>query len=305
MGYNYYIQVVPVLIVAPMYMAGKIEFGVITQSTIAFSQLLGGFSLIITQFQSISSFAAVATRIDALGHKVRELEDAPPPALQVVDGHDGLRFERVTLDDPEGTTLVRDLDLDIQRGTRLLVTGSQDQAKVAFFRATAGLWDHGSGRIVRPDANRICFLPERPYLPPGTLRDILSAPECTEAPGEPEMFEALQRLDLLGVLERIGGIDVERDWEDLLSLGEQQRFSIARALLIAPDYVMLDRVETALDDDRIEEVIGILDRAGITYVAIARSENLAAHFDRILELGHDGAWTLAPVKAASSLPKAS
>jgi putative ATP-binding cassette transporter len=92
MGYNYFIGVVPVLVVAPMYMRGDVEFGVISQSMIAFSQLLGGFSLIITQFQSISSFAAVASRVDAFSDKVRELSEAPPSELQVVDSDDGLRY---------------------------------------------------------------------------------------------------------------------------------------------------------------------------------------------------------------------
>jgi vitamin B12/bleomycin/antimicrobial peptide transport system ATP-binding/permease protein len=309
MGYNYFIQVVPVLVVAPMYMRGDVEFGVISQSMIAFAQLLGGFSLIISQFQSISSFTAVAARVDAFTDKAREMQSAPPGPLEVVDGDDGLRYEGVMLDDADARPLVRGLDLVVERGSRLLVAGSDEQAKIALFRATAGLWEHGRGRIVRPNPNRLCFVPERPYLPPGTLREILCAPECQEQPGEPEMFAALQTFDLLPTLERVGGIDVERDWDDVLSLGEQQRFALARVLLIAPDYVMLDRIETALESERVHAVLGIFEKAGITFVSISRTDADLPYFERVLELGGEiagqGAWTLHPAKVAQPLPKAS
>ncbi len=306
MGYNYYIQLVPVLIVAPLYIRGEVEFGVISQSTIAFAQLLGGFSLVITQFQSISSFTAVTARLDAFADKAREMETAPPPDLQVIDGNDGLRFENVTLEEPErGTALVRNLTVDVQRGSRLLVVGSEDQAKVALFRATAGLWEHGRGRNERPGARGRIVQPERPDLPPGTRRVGLCAPGCAEAPGEPEMLAVLDELGLLPTLERVGGMDVERDWDDILSLGELQRFSIARVLLIAPDFAMLDRIETALESERIHQVLGIFDRTGITYVSIARSDADRPYFERVLEIGARGEWTLHPAKVAEPLPKAS
>lgn len=306
MGYNYYIQLVPVFVVAPLYMRGEVEFGVITQATIAFAQLLGGFSLIITQFQSISSFTAVTARLDAFADKAREMDAAPLSPLQVVDGDDGLLFENVTLKNPEGdTTLVEGLDLSVQRGSRLLVVSSHEQPKVALFRATAGLWENGRGRIVRPGARCLCFLPERPYLPPGTLREVLCAPECAEPPGEVEMLAALDQLGLLRTLERVGGLDVERDWDDLLSLGELQRFAVARVLLIAPDFAMLDRIETALESDRVHQVLGIFERTGITYVAIARTDENRPYFENVLEIGDGGAWTLHPTKVAQPLPKAS
>jgi vitamin B12/bleomycin/antimicrobial peptide transport system ATP-binding/permease protein len=305
MGYNYFIQLVPVFIVAPLYMRGDVEFGVITQSTIAFAQLLGGFSLVITQFQSISSFTAVTARLDAFADKARELDAAPPPPLEVVDGNDGLRFEHVSLESAEGAPLVTDLQLDVQRGSRLLVVGVDEQAKVALFRATAGIWEHGRGRIVRPGSRCLCFLPERPYLPPGTLREILCAPECAEVPSEPEMFAALDELGLLPTLERAGGIDVERDWDDILSLGEVQRFAAARVLLIKPDFAMLDRIETSLEAEQVHQVLAIFERIGVTTVSISRNESELLYFERVLELGVGGQWTLQPVKVAQPMPKAS
>ncbi|MFN2425647.1 MAG: ABC transporter ATP-binding protein/permease [Candidatus Binatia bacterium] len=301
-GYSYFTQLIPVLVVAPLYMRGQIEFGVITQSTIAFAQLLGAFSLIVTQFQSISSFTAVAARLDRFSEAARESETAPPPPIEVADSDDGLHFEHLTLEAAEnGTILVEDLSLKIERGTRLLVTGPggmANMAMMALFRATADLWDHGRGRIVTPGHGRLCFLPERPYLPPGTLREVLLPPVCATAAGEDRLHQVLRDLDLEQTLTHLGGLDIERDWDDVLSLGELQRFAIARVLLVAPDFAMLDRVQTTLEPERMRDVLGMLDGAGITYVTIGRSDSDMPHYDMVLELAGNGPWTLHPAKAA-------
>lgn len=296
-AYNYLSPVIPVLVVAPMYMRGEVEFGVITQSTVAFAQLLGAFSLIVTQFQSISSFTAVVARIDRFSEAARESDTAAPPTLEVVDGDDGLEFHAVTLETPEdGRVLVEDLTLTVERGTRMLVVGPGEMAKMAFFRAAAALWEHGRGRIVRPASRSICFLPERPYLPPGTLREILAPAECTATPTEQKILEVLRTLQLDETLGRLGGLDLERDWDDLLSLGELQRFSIARVLLVAPDFAVLDRIETTIEPDLLRDVLGMLDGAGITYVTIGRSDSDLPHYDMVLELTGVGPWTLHPAR---------
>ncbi|HEY2772465.1 MAG TPA: SbmA/BacA-like family transporter [Candidatus Binatia bacterium] len=305
-GYNYLIQVIPVLVVAPMYIRGEIEFGVITQSTIAFAQLLGGFSLIVTQFQSISSFTAVVARLDHFSEARDELENAAPCPIEVSDGQDGLEFDDLTLTSPEdGRVLLKDLTLTVERGTRLLVTGPNEMVKIALFRATGMLWESGSGRIVRPAHRCICFVPERPYLPPGTLRQIFIPPECAKPSDEKRIHETLASLDLSEALERIGGLDVERDWDDILSLGELQRLAIARVLLVAPDYAFLDRLETTLEPERLTHAISMLAAAGITYVTISRGDGeQASNYDQVLELSGDGPWTLKSAAEEAAKPAA-
>ncbi|MFN2378110.1 MAG: ABC transporter ATP-binding protein/permease [Candidatus Binatia bacterium] len=297
-GYNYFVQLLPVLVVAPLYMRGEVEFGVITQSTIAFTHLLGAFSLIVTQFQSISSFTAVVARVDRFSEAARESETAPPAPIEVVDGEDGLRFEHLTLVAADGgRVLVEDLNLTVERGTRLLVTGPGEMAKMALFRATADLWDHGRGRIVRPGNRCICFVPERPYLPPGTLREVLASPDCSEPPAEQKVRQFLAALDLEETVDRLGGFDVERDWDDVLSLGELQRFALARVLVVAPDFAVLDRVEATLEPGRMRDILGMLDGAGITYVTIGRAGSDLPHYDMVLELSGKGLWSLTPARA--------
>ena len=172
-GYNYLIQIIPALIVAPRFIRGEVEFGVITQSAMAFTQLLGAFSLIVNQFGSISSFAAVVARLSALAGAV-ESEDVDRPGIETVEDRDRVAYERLTLRSlRDDGPLVADVSVSIPRGMRVLVTGPNEAARVALFRATAGIWSHGEGRIMRPPLDAILFLPQQPYLTPGTLRHQL------------------------------------------------------------------------------------------------------------------------------------
>jgi vitamin B12/bleomycin/antimicrobial peptide transport system ATP-binding/permease protein len=147
-GYSYMIQIIPALIVAPLYIRGEVEFGVVTQSAMAFAQLVGAFSLIINQFQSTSSFTAVIARVDALGEAVEHTMAPDSLAIEATLDRDRLSYERLTLRAPDSAdTLVKDLSLSIPRGARLLVTGSNEAARVSLFRATAGIWNGGEGKI--------------------------------------------------------------------------------------------------------------------------------------------------------------
>src|SRR5262249_51291682 len=176
-GYNYLIQIIPALIVAPLYIRGEVEFGVVTQSAMAFAQLLGALSLIINQFQSISSFAAVISRLDALGEAVEHTTAPASLAIETAEDRDRLAYERLTLRAPDSAgTLVKDRSVSTPAGARLLVTGPNEAARVSLFQATAGIWPAGEGKITRPSLDEVLFLPQRPDLPPVTLRELLLGP---------------------------------------------------------------------------------------------------------------------------------
>ena len=156
-GYNYLIQIIPAVIVAPLYIREEVEFGVITQSAMAFAQLLGAFSLIVTQFQSISSFAAVLARLNALNDAFQQAHAPVTAGIEVREEAGRLAYDQLTLRSPrDGRALVADLSITIPRGTRLLVLGPDDTAKVALFRATASMWDTGEGRISVPASTTSC-----------------------------------------------------------------------------------------------------------------------------------------------------
>ena len=297
-GYSYLIQVIPVLIVAPLFMRGEVEFGVVTQSAMAFSHLMGAFSLVVTQFPAISSLAVVLARLGGFRDWMSDPVAPSRGAISVRRQGGRLAWEALTLHSPrDGRVLVDELSLTVVRGTRLLVRGHNDTAKVALFRATAGIWDRGQGCIVLPGDDELMFLTERPYLPPGTLREVLAPAELRTAPSADRIVETLHLFGLERILTRVGGIDVERDWNDLLSLDEQQLLSLTRIVLATPAFAFLDRVGSALDAARVDQVLQTLVHHGITCIAVGNGRDPLEHYDATLELGESGAWTYTPLVA--------
>jgi putative ATP-binding cassette transporter len=323
-GYNYLIQIIPALIVAPLFIRGEVEFGVITQSAMAFSQLLGAFSLIITQFQSISSFTAVIARLGSLaeaieqaqavtvlsqercGHEQRTVECpiclehgavlTAPPTITICEEAGRVAYEGLTLRTaPDGQVLLADLSLEIPLGTRVLILGDNDLGKLALFRVTAGIWEIGVGRVVRPSERQIAFLAERPYLPPGTLRQLL-VPAEGDALGDQRILALANRFGLIAALARAGGVDSEHDWNDLLSLGEQQLFAVVRLILHAPQFAFLDRPHTILASEQVALVLDTLGEHAITYVTIGERTESRARYDAELEVRPDGSWTWTPTR---------
>ncbi len=291
-GYNYMVQIIPALVVAPLFISGKIEFGVITQSAIAFAQLIGAFSLIVTQFQSIASFTAVVSRLDALSQAMQQTKAAELPTIEVVEDQGRIAYERVTLMSPDdGRPLLKDLTLSVPLGTRLLILGPNKAAKVALFRATAGIWDAGEGRIVRPGFDQIRFLPERPYLYPGTLRELLVRSGDEHQVPDERIVAVLKSLQLDSVLERAGGLDVEQDWASILSLDEEQLLAFSRLVLAEPQFAFLDRVCTALSAEQVAKIQRMLSAHSITYVTIGEPDDPLEHYDAVLEISSDGGWT--------------
>ena len=291
-GYNYLIQIIPALVVAPLFIRGEVEFGVITQSAMAFSVLLGALSLIVTQFQSISSFAAVITRIGSLVDALEGVRAPGAAALEVREDDTRVAYEGLTLRSPDDDhVLVRDLSVSIPHGTNTLIAGPNDAAKVALFRATAGMWERGTGRIVRPGPDAILFLPERPYVLPGTLRDVLRPAGQEAAIGDEQMTTVLRALRLDGVLERGGGFDVDRDWAATVSLGEQQLLSVARVVLASPRFVFLERPRATLGASQADRVMSLLRERSITCLTLSDGDDRLEDYDAVLELGDDGAST--------------
>jgi putative ATP-binding cassette transporter len=304
-GYNYLIQIIPALIIAPRFIRGEIEFGVITQSAMAFTQLLGAFSLIINQFGSISSFAAVVARLSALAGAV-EGKAVERRVIETVEDRDRVVYERLTLrplrdDGP----LLADLSVSIPRGTRLLVTGPSEAACVALFRATAGLWSHGEGRILRPPLDAIHFLPQQPYLAPGTLRHLLIHTGQEQETSDERILAALHDGGLDSVVQRAGGLDTEHDWPTILSLGEQQQLVVSRLVLARPSFAFLDRVSTALGPALLQRSLQRLTASSISYINFdpaAGSEPLEL-YDAVLQINVNGAWSwnlLGPVDPRSA-----
>jgi len=291
-AYDFLLPLVPYLALAPSFFAGTIEFGKITQASAAFITLRTSLSLVIDQFNSLSSFAAVVERLGAY----REASVAAPAAgrdarIETVEAG-RLSIEQLTLTTPDDRrTLVRDLSLEIEDGEALLIVGDSGAGKTSLLRALAGLWRSGRGRIVRPPLAQMMFLPQRPYMILGSLREQLCYPRAADVSGE-RLAEILRLVQLESLPERIGGLDAEVRWEDFLSLGEQQQIAFARLLLNRPAYAFLDEATSALDTGKEQALYDCLESARIRVVSVGDRLRLPRYHHRILELLGDGRWRL-------------
>jgi putative ATP-binding cassette transporter len=297
-GYNYLTQLIPVLVVAPLYFRGDVAFGVVTQAVAAFAFVLGAFSVIVSQFQQLSAFAAAAERLGAL---VDAVGQAPEPAGPRVTGAaDGPRvcYENLTLRTPDADrVLIKGLTLEVPPGHRLLVRGPNGAGKTALVQATAGMWRWGEGRIVRPRPGDVMFLPQKPFLAPGPLREQLcEGAGCRELTDE-RILSVFQEVQFERILKRVGGLEADRDWPAVLSPGEQELLAFARLLLAEPRFAFLDVGTSGLPDARLRSLYAALSRTETTYVSIGDQPALWDYHDMVLDLEGEGAWTVSPSRA--------
>jgi putative ATP-binding cassette transporter len=289
-GFDYLTQLIPLIVVAPLYIHGQVEFGLVTQAVVAFGFVINAFSILVKEFQRISTFGAVVERLGGF-YEVLEEETAgqQKAPVETVEDDSRMAFEGLTLVTPgDGRLLVKDLSAQVPRGKRLLIVGPNSSGRTALLRAAAGLWTTGQGRIIRPPLGEIMFLPQQPYLRPGRLREQLRyATRRAAGLTDDQIRAVLHQLRLDGVLERVGGLGAEQDWPHSLSLGEQQLLAFARLLLESPRFAFLDEATSALDPGRAQQVYEILAATQITYITVSGDLSLRKYHDVVLELCPD------------------
>ncbi|NJR70411.1 MAG: ABC transporter ATP-binding protein/permease [Synechococcales cyanobacterium CRU_2_2] len=302
-AYNYFARLVPYAIVAPLFFAGTVEFGVIGQGVFAFSMVLSALSLITNRIQEISAFAASIERVGALyEHLETETEGARGSSeQQTITTHlaPQFRIQDLTLKTPNGEqTLFQNLSLTLEPDESLLIVGASGCGKSSMMRALAGLWKNGSGTIERPDNSEILFLPQKPYMLLGTLREQLVYPNMRSNVADREIQAALTLVNLEHLPERVGGLGIERDWPSVLSLGEQQRLAFARILLNQPKYVMLDEATSALDVPNERRLYELLRSLDILYISVGHRPSLRDYHRKVLEIcvGEQG-WQVSSAEA--------
>lgn len=302
-SYNYAALVLPVLIVAPMYMQGKIEFGVVTQAAGAFAQVLAAVSLIITQFGGLSDYIAGVQRLGSLwdcldDHDAEEERIARESTQQVDDDSRIVKLDKLTVRTPglEAHQLVNELSFVLKRKQSLLIMGASGTGKSSVLRTIAGLWYGGSGLLERPALNDLMFLPQRPYMVEGSLRDQLLYPHPLHGVSDDELRAAVELVNLADVFARVEG-DLERllDWTNVLSLGEQQRVAFARLFLRLPKFAFLDEATSALDEDNQDHLYALLKKSGVGFISVGHRSTLTQYHDRLLVLDRSGSWELKSV----------
>ncbi len=289
-AYSYFARLVPYVIVAPIFFADNIDYGAIGQATFAFSMVLSALSLITNRIQEISRFAASVSRIGELYEHFRNNKEGSRGQSEgsTIQTHLSTQFKAndLTLRTPNGEqTLFENMNLELEPQEQLLIVGASGCGKSSMMRALAGLWKNGAGSIERPDNSEILFLPQKPYMLLGTLREQLMYPNMREAVSDREISEALTLVNLEELPERVGGLDSEKDWPSVLSLGEQQRLAFARILLNHPKYVMLDEATSALDVSNERRLYELLRSLDILYISVGHRPNLKDYHRKVLEIG--------------------
>jgi len=296
--YRYATYILPSIILAPKLFAGEIQFGDITQANFAFAQIFEAFALVVLQINQLSEFAAGVNRLETFAEVLTDEEarqGQAPNKIQTVEG-DRIALDSVTLFTPRSQRmLVQDLNTTLNPGEGLVIVGPSGAGKSSLLRAIAGLWNAGDGRIVRPDLTEMMFLPQRPYMLLGSLRDQLLYPNLDVTASNDELFAVLQQVNLKDLPERVGGFDVELDWATVLSLGEQQRLAFARLLLTKPRYAVLDEATSALDLGNEQRLYDQLKHKDTTFISVGHRPSLLKYHDYVLELNGDASWQLSPI----------
>lgn len=289
-GYSQVAIIFPFIVVSPLYFAGSMMLGGLMQIASAFGQVQGALSFFVKAYSDIADWKAVLNRLagfDASMDWAKALDTAAPRVEHVSDGGTAMLADDLTVSLPNGQAIVRANGLEIGPAERVLITGPSGSGKTSLFRVLGGVWPFGVGTVRIPQGAKLLVLPQRPYLPLGTLRGALAYPGPETSFTPTEIHDVLRATGLDALQD---SLDETAYWADRLSMGEQQRLSIARALLQKPDWLFLDEATAALDKPAEAMLYRLLLKrlSNAAIVSIGHRSSLVMFHERFLALRPDG-----------------
>ena len=290
-GYSQLAVIFPVLMAAPKYFAGEMQLGGFMQTLSAFGRVQDALSYFVDAYDSIAKYVAVIRRLSGFTQHMEEVDALESKFRRLNNEADALTLTDIEIDLPEGDKLIEQLNLTVNPGEYLLVSGKSGAGKSTLLRALAELWPYGSGQIAMPDDWRVMFLPQRPYLPLGTLRQAIYYPQSVPENDEADIAALLDEFGLSTLRDKLDEVD---DWSRILSLGEQQRIAFIRILLFKPQLAFLDESTSAMDEelearsyDKLKEEL-----PDMAVVSVGHRSSILQRHNVILRLIGNGAWMI-------------
>ena len=303
-SYDYFSRFLPWLVIAPIYFAKDADFGVFSQAGIAFAQVFSSLSFIVANIEQLAAFSASISRLEGFQGKVDEingkaaataLTDQATAAAAGLPATESILLRHADLVPPQSDrVLLRDLSLEVSQHQRVLVVGPSGCGKTSFLRMVSGLWPPASGSVERPPVGELLFIPQKPYMILGSLREQLCYPMPSDRFSDEQLRHVLEQVRLGELVQRYPDLEIKQDWPRLLSLGEQQRLAFARLLLNSPRFVVLDEATSALDVATERHLYGLLAEREMAFVSVGHRPTLTAFHDTVLELDGSGSWQLLP-----------
>jgi putative ATP-binding cassette transporter len=304
-GYSQAAVVFPFVVGAPRYFSGAIQLGGLVQISNAFGQVQGALSWFIGAYTDFAAWKATVDRLTGFHRAIaltqEENRAGVGPTVVVDAAIDDLELRNLDLALPTGSVLVSGINAEIEPGDRVLIRGPSGSGKSTLFRAIAGIWPFGRGQVRQPRDFRALFLPQRPYFPLGTLRQVVSYPAAAETFSDAQLRDALIASGLPGFVDRL---DEQQHWAQQLSGGEQQRVAIARALLHKPAWLFLDEATSALDEPSQAHMYELLTERlkDATIISIAHRSALTDLHGKLWQLKADGNGQVQMIADGAPLP---
>jgi len=294
LGLNYYMNgysqlaiIFPMIMAAPQLFAGAMALGGFMEVLSAFSNVQEALSYIVTNFDSVSDLIAIVQRLGGFLDHVEEVENLPKKFNETASDNEVMTWKDINVKLPTGETILGDFNFTLNKGESLLIAGESGCGKSTLLRLLAGIWPYGEGELQKPEEWTTLFLPQRPYLPLGSLISAIYYPQEVPEEVNPEIVAMMERVGIDGLKDRMNDVD---DWSRILSLGEQQRLQFLRIFLMKPDIIFMDESTSSLDEENEENAYRYLkERLGdAVIVSVGHRKRLVEFHDRKITLNKGG-----------------
>lgn len=277
--YNQSANIFPMLLVAPRYFSHQVTFGALMQTLSACNHVYEALFFLVNQYPNIAEWSATTNRLLVFLNEMESL-DTLPKDIQVKSSED-LKCHNLTVNLPQSKVLLDNLNLQFIPGEHTLITGPSGIGKSTFMRSLAGIWPFGKGEI-HVETKGLMFLPQKPYMPLGTLKQIISYPSPAETLPESEFVRLLGLVELNDLAPRLSNIE---DWNRVLSLGEQQRISILRAIIAKPKWLLMDEATSSLDTTTEKKIMDLLHKSlpETTFISVGHRQSLTEWHTRVID----------------------